>query len=56
VLDFELTFLGDALERLAGILDAILIVVAIGRQQPEPSEPGPYALPYERSPLPAGLF
>ena len=32
VLDFELTFLGDALERLAGILDAILIVVAIGRQ------------------------
>ena len=35
VLDFELTFLGDALERLAGILDAILIVVAVGRQQPD---------------------
>src|SRR5579863_10317017 len=35
VLDFELTFLGDALERLAGILDAILIIIAVGRQQPD---------------------
>ena len=35
MLEFELTFLGDAFERLAGILDPVLIIVAVGRQQPD---------------------
>ena len=29
MLEFELTFLGDAFERLAGILDPVLIIVAV---------------------------
>jgi hypothetical protein len=31
MLEFELTLLGDAFERLAGILDPVLIIVAVGR-------------------------
>lgn len=34
VLDLELAFFGHALKGLARILDAILIIVAIGWQQP----------------------
>jgi len=33
--DFELTFLGNALERLSRALDAVLIVGAVGREQPD---------------------
>src|SRR5438128_8264817 len=29
----ELAFLGHALERLAGTLDAVLVIIAVGRQQ-----------------------
>src|SRR5690242_3669855 len=33
-LEFELAFLGHAFERFARILDPILVIVAVGRQQP----------------------
>jgi len=32
---FELAFLGNALECLAGVLDPVLIILPVGRQQPD---------------------
>ena len=49
MLEFELAFLGDALERLAGILDPVLIIVAVGRQQPDDLIAAARARPADRA-------